>query len=161
LASHWHLAIFLLADLVDKLDDLNMSLPANRATRKTTDFAATLRVRSAFTVSDLGRCSRFSNNEDLSFSQSPAFHHAVNKAALLTEPWTVVLVHSFAHAGEVLVKLMLPRRDSGPMMEIFTMAEARTRLNDCIQALWLVGRKSDMALRAAKVLLEAVDQEVT
>lgn len=161
LASHWHLAIFLLADLVDKLDDLNMSLPANRATRKTTDFAATLRVRSAFTVSDLGRCSRFSNNESLSFSQSPAFHHAVNKAALLTEPWTVVLVHSFAHAGEVLVKLMLPRRDGGPMMEIFTMAEARSRLNDCIQALWLVGRKSDMALRVAKVLQEAVDQGVT
>ncbi|KAK4942346.1 hypothetical protein LTR10_017953 [Elasticomyces elasticus] len=160
LASHWHLAIFLLADLVEKLDDLNMSLPANRTARQTTEFAALLRVHSASTVSDLGRCCQFRNNEDLSFSQSPFFHHAVNKAALLTEPWTVVLVRSFAYAGEHLLKFVLPRRGPAPMVDIYNMVEARKRLNDCIQALWLLGRKSDMALCAAKLLQEAADQGV-
>ncbi|KAH0841935.1 C6 transcription factor AlcR [Fonsecaea pedrosoi] len=157
LASHWHLAILILADLIEKLDDSNMTLPANRTARQTTEFSAALRFRSVYAVSDLGRCSRFSN-EDLSFSQSPDFHHAVNKAALLTEPWTVVLVRSFAQAGEVLVKLVLSRREPGLFMDTNHLSEARSRLNDCIEALWLLGRKSDMALSAAKILQEAVNQ---
>ncbi|RMD39174.1 hypothetical protein DV735_g5955, partial [Chaetothyriales sp. CBS 134920] len=155
LASHWHLGILILSDLIEKLDDSNMTLPANRTARQTTEFSTTLRLRSVYAISDLGRCSRFSN-EDLSFSQSPDFHHAVNKAALLTEPWTVVLVRSFAHAGEALVKLVLSRPQPGLFMDSNRLSEARIRLNDCIEALWLLGRKSDMALSAAKVLQEAV-----
>ncbi|KIX92488.1 uncharacterized protein Z520_11808 [Fonsecaea multimorphosa CBS 102226] len=157
LASHWHLAVLILSDLIEKLDDSNMTLPANRTARQTTEFSAAVRFRSVYAVSDLGRCSRF-GNEDLSFSQSPDFHHAVNKAALLTEPWTVVLVRSFAHAGEVLVKLVLSRREPGLFMDTNHLSEARSRLNDCIEALWLLGRKSDMALSAAKILQEAVNQ---
>ncbi|ETI26883.1 hypothetical protein G647_09982 [Cladophialophora carrionii CBS 160.54] len=157
LASHWHLAILLLADLVEKMDELHMTLQANRTTRQTTDFAQALRLHSVYAVSDLGRCSRLSD-EDHSFSQSPDFHHAVNKAALLTEPWTVVLVRSFAHAGEVLVELVLSKRATGFFMDAVNLAEARSRLDDCIEALWLIGRKSDMALSAAKILQEAVDQ---
>ena len=154
LASHWHLAIILLADLIEKMDDLNMT--ANRDIRRTTDFAQTLRLRSVYSVSDLGRCSRF--GEDLSFSKSNDFHHAVNKAPLLTEPWTVILVRAFAHAGEVLVKLVLSRRGAGYLMDAINLAEARSRLDDCIEALWLLSRKSDMALSAAKILQEIVDQ---
>ncbi len=157
LASHWHLAILLLADLVDKLDDLQLTSPANRTTRQATDFAATLRMRSVYAVSDLGRCSRL-GTEDLSFSRSSEFHHAVNKAALLTEPWTVVLVRSFAYAGEVLVKVVLSRRGTGLFMDAINLAEARSRLDDCIEGLWLLGRKSDMALRAAQILHDAVNQ---
>lgn len=157
LASHWHLAILILADLIERLDEANMTLPANRTTRQTTEFCTALRFRSVYAVADLGRCSRY-GSEDLSFSQSPDFHHAVNKAALLTEPWTVVLVRAFAHAGEVLVKLVLSQREPGLFMDAENIAEARTRLNDCIEALWLLGRKSDMALSAAKVLSEAVNQ---
>ncbi|KAJ9606216.1 hypothetical protein H2200_009177 [Cladophialophora chaetospira] len=156
LASHWNLAILLLADLVEKLDDLGMTLPANRNIRQATEFAETLRMRSVYAVSDLGRCSRLSS-EDLSFSQSSEFHHAVNKAALLTEPWTVVLVRAFAHAGEVLVKVVLSRRGTGLLMDAINLAEARSRLDDCIEALWLLSRKSDMALQAAKILQGAVD----
>ncbi|RMZ82697.1 hypothetical protein DV738_g1457, partial [Chaetothyriales sp. CBS 135597] len=95
LASHWHLGILILSDLIEKLDDSNMTLPANRTARQTTEFSTTLRFRSVYAISDLGRCSRF-GKEDLSFSQSPDFHHAVNKAALLTEPWTVVLSPDFS-----------------------------------------------------------------
>jgi hypothetical protein len=157
LASHWHLAILLLADLVEKMDDLNMTMQANRTTRQTTEFAQTLRLHSVYAVSDLGRCSRLSDEEH-SFSQSPDFHHAVNKAALLTEPWTVVLVRAFAHAGEVLVELVQSRRGTGFFMDAVNLAEARSRLDDCIEALWLLGRKSDMALSAAKILQAAVDQ---
>lgn len=158
LASHWHLAILLFSDLVEKLDDLSMTSPANRSTRQATEFAATLRTRSVCVVSDLGRCSR--SSEDLSFTQSPDFHHAVNKAALLTEPWTVVLVRSFAYAGEVLAKLVLSDQKAGLLTEAINLTEARSRLHDCIEALWLLSRKSDMALCAAKILQEAVYQGV-
>jgi hypothetical protein len=155
-ASHWNLAIILFADLLEKLDDLNMSVPANRAARQTTDFAQTLRLRAVYVQSDFGRCSRWT--EDLSFAKSPDFHHAVNKAALLTEPWTVVLVRAFALSGETLVKLVMSRRGAGFLMDAVNLAEARGRLDDCIEALWLLGRKSDMSLQAAKILQETVDQ---
>lgn len=157
LASHWHLAILILADLIEKLDDSYMTLPANRTTRRATKFTTALRFRSVYAVSDLSRCSRY-GTEDLSFAQSPDFHHAVNKAALLTEPWTVVLVRSFAHAGEVLVKLVLSQGEPGLFVDADNLAKVRSRLTDCIEALWLLGRKSDMALGAAKILQEAVDQ---
>jgi hypothetical protein len=157
LASHWHLAILILADLIEKLDGSYMTLPANRTTRCTTKFTTALRFRSVYAVSDLSRCSRY-GTEDLSFAQSPDFHHAVNKAALLTEPWTVVLVRSFAHAGEVLVKLVLSQGEPGLFVDADNLAKVRSRLTDCIEALWLLGRKSDMALGAAKILQEAVDQ---
>jgi hypothetical protein len=166
LASHWHLAILLLADLVEKMDHLNLTVQANRTTRQTTDFTQMLRLHSVYAVSDLGRCSRLSVSGDedhhhhhhhhhSSFSQSPDFHHAVNKAALLTEPWTVVLVRAFAHAGEVLVDLLQSRRATGFFMDTVNLAEARSRLHDCIEALWLLGRKSDMSLSAAKILQAA------
>jgi hypothetical protein len=156
LASHWNLAILLLADLVEKMDDLGVTREADRATRQATEFTAMLRTRCVCIMSDLGRCSR--SSEELSFSQSPDFHHAVNKAALLTEPWTVVLVRSFAYAGEVLAKVILSDQRTGLLADTITLTDARTRLNDCIEALWLLSRKSDMALSAAKILQEAVYQ---
>ncbi|RMZ77996.1 hypothetical protein DV737_g4113, partial [Chaetothyriales sp. CBS 132003] len=136
LACHWHFAVLLVADLIDKLDEGYMTTASNRLTRKTAEFASALRFRSVYAISDISRCSRY--NEELSFSQSPDFHHAVNRAALLTEPWTLILVRCFSHAGEVLVKVVLSQQQPGLFTITDDLAQARTRLDDCIQALRLL-----------------------
>jgi hypothetical protein len=153
LAGHWNLAMLILSDLIDKLDNMHVTMLLNRCKRESLEFTRTLRMQAAFAVSDLGRNSQ-SGNQESSFSQAPDFHHAVNKAALLTEPWTMVLVRSFGHAGAILAGQVLSR---GEPVATCKSLEARKRLQYCIDALWLLGKKSDMAMCAAQVLLQAVN----
>lgn len=152
LAGHWNLAVIIVSDLIQQLDDANMTLPFNRCRRKSSICTQTLRLGAAFAVSQLGRNSHY-GNEDLSFSQTPDFHHAVNKAALLTEPWTMVLVRSFGYAGAALANQVF----SSQAPDTLASMQARKGLQHCIDALWLLGKKSDMAMCAAQVLRQAVD----
>lgn len=148
LAGHWNLAVMILSETVQKLDERGLTLSSNRRSRNAIGFTTALYNRAACAVSDLGRCSRY-GDEDLTFSHSPAFHHAVNKAALLTEPWTAVLVRSFSYAGAFLTNQVSIANSAADGIA------ARERLQCCIEALWVLGKKSDMALYAAKVLLQA------
>lgn len=152
LAGHWNLAVLILADVLQKLDDMHLSTPEGRHRREAVGFTNILRTRAAFVISNIGRCSQY-GDQDLTFSQSPDFHHAVNKAALLTEPWTTVLVRAFGYAGKFLASQVLSHLGSSSTMEMCGM---RQRLQYCIDALWLLGKKSDMALCAAQFLLQAV-----
>ncbi|KAK4902647.1 hypothetical protein LTR27_000585 [Elasticomyces elasticus] len=152
LAGHWSLAVFILADLIEKLDGTGRTTPSNRCSRQSLNIIGTLRAGSAFTVSELGRCSQ-SADDELSFAKSPNFHHAVNKAALLTEPWTMVLVRSFGYAGAFWARKAAP--ESEPVYSDMGSCMARERLHHCINALSLLGRKSDMARYAAQVLQQA------
>ena len=156
LAGHWNLAVLILSDLIQKMDDAHRTMPCYRRSRESIDFTGTLRGRAVFAISELGRCSRYSS-EDLTFSLSPDFHHAVNKAALLTEPWTMVLVRSFGYAGAFLAKQVTSEVEPAFPVATGGSIEARERLQYCIDALWLIGKKSDMALCAAKVLQQAVE----
>jgi hypothetical protein len=156
LAGHWNLAVLIVSDLIKQLDDASMTMLFNRCRRQSEEFTRTLRLVAAFAVSDLGRNSHY-GNEDLSFSQAPDFHHAVNKAALLTEPWTMVLVRSFGYAGAALAGEVLSPQKPDPLAATGRSMEARKRLQHCIDALWLLGKKSDMAMCAAQVLRQAVD----
>lgn len=146
LAGHWHLAVFALADAIDDIDRAGLSSTHHRRLRQVSGFTTKLRSQSAFTVSELGRCSRLSY-KDSSFSHSNEFHFAVNKVALLTEPWTAVLVQSFGRAGEILAGKLLQDRSS----------DARQQLLCCIDALWILGKKSDVALQAGQVLMRSMN----
>ncbi|KAK0785689.1 hypothetical protein LTR59_010933 [Friedmanniomyces endolithicus] len=155
LAGHWHLAVLILADLIEKLDDdAQRTILCNSHKRQSTGCAGTLRSNSAYAVSELGRWARY-DDDDSSFSRSPGFHHAVNKAALLTEPWTMVLVRSFGYAGAVWAK-----QAASESRFVFTATTncatgARERLQYCIDALSLLGKKSAMAMCAAQALRQA------
>lgn len=149
LAGHWNLAVIIVADLIKQLDDAKMTMTFNRGRRTTEEFTQTLRLGAAFAVSDLGRNSHY-GTEELSFSQGPDFHHAVNKAALLTEPWTMVLVRSFGYAGAALASQVWAPRAHNALA-------AKEGLQHCIDALWLLGKKSDMAMCAAQVLRQVVN----
>ncbi|KAF2632929.1 hypothetical protein BU25DRAFT_470993 [Macroventuria anomochaeta] len=156
LTGHWHLATLLLADLIEIVDDSEFGLETQQMLRTSTDFVACFRKSNCQALSDLARCS--CPRENASFAQSRDFHFAVNQGALLTEPWTAVLIRAFAKAGVVLL-------ETGHMLPSFSVdgssgaEEAFQRAEDCVQALWYLGRKSDMALSAAKILGDALKQK--
>lgn len=153
LTGHWHLATLLLADLIEIVDVSNFGVEIQQMLRASTDFVACFRRTNCHALSDLARYSR--PHEDASFARSSEFHFAVNEGALLTEPWTAVLIRAFAKAGVVLLESehMLPSfsANRGSQAE-----EAFRRADDCVQALWYLGRKSDVALSAAKTLGDAL-----
>jgi len=153
LAGHWHLAGLLLADLIEEIDELEAGTENHRITRSQKKLVENLRLHNAFAISDLGRCS--CPNPDTSFSRANEFHSAVNEGALLTEPWTEVLIQSFSKACSVLLKMFPQSGCEEVDWELY-----KTRSESCVKALWYLGRKSDIALLASNVLSGALKQKV-
>lgn len=156
LTGHWHLATLLLADLVEIVDDSDFGLETQQMLRTSTEFVACYRRSNCRALAALARCS--CPREDASFAQSRDFHFAVNEGALLTEPWTAVLIRAFAKAGVVLL-------ETDSLLSTFSVdcdieaEKAFREADDCVQALWYLGRKSDMALTAARILGDALKQK--
>lgn len=156
LTGHWHLATLLLADLIEMVDDSDFGLETQQILRTSTEFVACYRRSNCRALADLARSS--CPREDASFAQSRDFHFAVNEGALLTEPWTAVLIRAFAKAAVVLL-------ETDCLLSSFSIAcdtepeKAFREAEDCVQALWYLGRKSDMALSAARILGGALKQK--
>ena len=153
LAGHWHLATLLLADIIEIVDDSNFGLETQQMLRASTDFVACFRKSNCRALSNLARCS--SPKEDGTPAQLRGFHYAVKEGALLTEPWTAVLIRAFAKAAVVLLENEQTLSTNGCTQG----EEAFRRADDCVQALWYLGRKSDVALLAANILGEALKQK--
>jgi hypothetical protein len=151
LAGHWHLATFLLSDLLSTIDTTNLSSQNERTLRQSSNLVATLRRQNALAVADLSLASIHSvKNKET----AEDFHFALSQAALLTEPWTVVFVRSLCRAGYILVQIAA----SDPIEEERDHAIRRCR--DCIEGLWYLGRKSDMAFLAARYLSDMLDEAI-
>lgn len=152
LAGHWHLATLLLADLIEIIDDSETGDDAARKQRASSKFVAYFREYNCRILSEMA--GRACPREDSTFSQSRDFHFALNQGALLTEPWTAVLIRAFAKAGAILLEsdATLPLQHPNSHEDTFQRAD------DCVRALWYLGRKSDMALSAAKILGNALKE---
>jgi hypothetical protein len=152
LAGHWHLATLLLADIIEIVDDSNFGLEIQQMHRASTDFVACFRKSNCRALSDLAQCS--SPRENGTTAQLRGFHFAVQDGALLSEPWTAVLIRAFAKAAVVLLENDQIVSANGRIQA----EEALLRADDCVQALWYLGRKSDVALSAANILGEALNR---
>jgi hypothetical protein len=153
LSGHWYLATLLLADLIEIVDVSEIGVDSRRTRRTSTGFVASFRKANCQIVSELA--SRACPRDDASFSQSREFHFAVNQGSLLTEPWTAVLIRVFAKAGVLLL-------EAESMLQLNSTTDTEDdfkRADDCIRALWYLGRKSDMALSAAKILGNALREK--
>jgi hypothetical protein len=148
--GHWHLATLLLSDLMEAVDDSGLGTEEARELRNSSHLVAHMRGSNCGVLSDLARCA--CPREDASFSRSGDFHFAVNEGALLTEPWTAVMIRAFAKAGVLLLE------SDALLSSYLDQEDAFRRADDCIKALWFLGRKSDMALSAARILGEALKQ---
>ncbi|QDS77403.1 hypothetical protein FKW77_006264 [Venturia effusa] len=151
LTGHWHLGVLLLADMIQTIDEGRIGLETHRRGRECSGAIRSLRLQSANALADLARCS--CPREDSSFPDANEFHFVVNKGAILTEPWTQVLIRVFSKAGAFLcaeaanIKFGIVPADS--------CREALRRSEHCVEALWYLGRKSDVAFLVANVLEKA------
>ncbi|KIX00755.1 uncharacterized protein Z518_09820 [Rhinocladiella mackenziei CBS 650.93] len=157
LAGHWQLGVILFADVVEEMDAANLSELPQREMRRVSNFSWGMRINSAITISELCRCSL--HGPALSFPTAREFTYPVNQVALLSEPWTVVLIQSFSRAGYVFVsQLNSPEKRSS---NAWTSWEeevnlAKVRCGYCIEGLVNLGNKSDMAYLAATFLKDCL-----
>lgn len=157
--AHWHLAVLMLADLIELIDERSLAMEDNSQIRINTLLAKRIRKHSAEGLSDLARIATPpSRNASLGVPQMPEFHSAVNEATLLTEPWTMILIRAFTKAFVIL----LNEADEALYVSVPTPESTdhnyeryMTRAEDCRKGLWLLGKKSDMARDLAEKLLLA------
>jgi len=157
LAGHWHLGALLLADVIDELDSSGLGGEEHSAKRRIATLSSDLRKKNAISISNLCRCSL--DGPSLSFSNSREFAYPVNQVALLSEPWTVVLVQSFSRAGYVFLDQLSKRanlKSNSRVSPADERALMRSRCEACIDGLNNLGNKSDMAYLAAKLLTDAL-----
>jgi hypothetical protein len=160
LAGHWHLAAMLLADTVESIDQAGIGMARSRESRHAMNLVSTLRRENAMAVGSLARCS-LARQDRSSFAKLHQFHDSVNEGAFLTEPWTVVLVRSFTTAGFILLRDV----DTSPHAAVRSSVDdpsetSRRQCAFCIDALWCLGRKSDMAFLAARALSNGLDRRL-
>jgi hypothetical protein len=150
LSGHWHLAALLLGDLIEVVDLSGSGVEEAHTRRESANFVAHFRKENCQVVSDIAE--RACPRADGTFSQSRHFHFALNQGSILTEPWTAVLIRVFAKAGVILLEAdtMLPSEIRNEDEDDFRRAD------QCVRALWYLGRKSDMALSAANILGSAL-----
>jgi hypothetical protein len=143
LDGHWHLAAMLLADVLETVDRGRLGSDVERESRNSSNLITKLRRENAFAVGALARSS-LRGKESIVRGD---FHDSLTEVAFLTEPWTVVLIHSFAKAGYISVEGMDVSNEQDSLPEFF-----RQNCEFCISALQYLGRKSDMATLVARDL---------
>lgn len=154
LTSHWNLACYLMADLIEELDRSGETDERHSAIRKSCSLLFHIRRQSAFEMGDLGRVGRV--RQGCSFSQMNEFHPTVNDGALLTEPWTEIMIRSFARISVQFLTWLgeIGQQLTGDHVSLNIWAPGDlgrlySSLADCVEALLDLGRKSDMAFLLA------------
>ena len=155
LAGHWHLGSLLAANCILQIDDSSLSLSLQRSLRRSSALVLELKRTSVNAISDLAQVSCSSTSQ--SFRGSDDFHFAFGQSALLTEPWTQVLMHALEKACSIFLAWLSCRADAtDPLYEWVyqetNYSELCARASYCISALQLIGRKSDAASMTAATL---------
>ncbi|ROW07477.1 hypothetical protein VPNG_07073 [Cytospora leucostoma] len=150
LLGHWLLATLLIVNLIRCVDQQGLGLEGQKRRRTEMGQAHGILKASVRMISDLARASIPRDDEQ---GQLDNFHDAVNEGALLTEPWTMILIRTFSGAAITLLEEMRPRGvEHGVSILYVDDRDNYARCEDCVKALWYLGRKSDMARHVANVL---------
>jgi hypothetical protein len=156
LTAHWHLAALTFVDTLEAIDaTATISYPlcsrANAQARLKTRLVPRLRAHNAYMVSELARVSTpvASALATTESEMQRIMHFAVSAGALLTEPWTDLLVRVFAKAAVALVQEATA--NSGERGKA-----AAVRADHCVRALKYLGKKSD----SARLVGDAVGESV-
>ncbi|KAH9997686.1 hypothetical protein F4779DRAFT_606407 [Xylariaceae sp. FL0662B] len=161
--AHWHLAALILADLIESVDNNGLGNHEERQERLGATTVNTIRRASAGELADLARITTPPDSGGKQMGnpaspQLPDFHSAVNQGAILTEPWTMILIRAFSKAfiwrlGSVEIwqrnRALLGHGHQN-------CQESLAQCVDYVRALWYLGRKSDMARSVAEALSKAL-----
>ncbi|KAL4997430.1 regulatory protein alcR [Aspergillus recurvatus] len=153
LDGHWHLAAMLLADVLESIDrDTYSDIDHTHLVTK-------LRLDNALAVSALARSSLRGQEQypDKAPQMYRHFHDSLTEVAFLVEPWTVVLIHSFAKAAYILLDCL---EGDGQQSALAGYLQLQQNCNYCIRALQYLGRKSDMAALVARDLEKGLSGKV-
>ncbi|EXJ92370.1 hypothetical protein A1O3_00920 [Capronia epimyces CBS 606.96] len=149
LLGHWHLGAFLLSDCLEQIDQHHKGDTLYGELRQSCRLVFEIRKTSAFQVAELCRVGR--PRHDSSFHQSRDFHTTLSDGAILTEPWTEILIRCFARSADRFLR-WLSDCQSGPLPPWVGPDDGETLYKhcvNCIGGLFDLGRKSDMAYLAA------------
>lgn len=151
LFGHWLLATLLVAELVEVVDARSMGGEVETRRRAEEGTVAGIRRDTVRLVAALAKASTPQHDEIMGAGELDNFHHAVSEGALLTEPWTMILLRTFSKTAILLLEESenVAQTRAGGLEENTRRLE---RCEDCIKALWYLGRKSDMAREVSQVL---------
>lgn len=162
ISAHWHLAVLLLIELIEVVDEDDQGTAEGKQMRASRRTLGRMREVSLRELSDLGRMSlppSETNRPPLSMlgdsGMQPEIHHAISEATILSEPWTIILIRAFSRVAAMLMKEVNDARNFGTV-PVFNESEGLRRAEDCIKTLFYLGRKSDMARRVADKLSDAM-----
>ncbi|EXK43091.1 hypothetical protein FOMG_05767 [Fusarium oxysporum f. sp. melonis 26406] len=160
ISAHWNLGALMLADLIEYVDENELGEATASQSRLASKMVTRIREASARELSDLAKVSTPSRNlTNMTAPQMTHFHHAVNEATILTEPWTIILIRAFAKAAMILIHEANDFLEFGlttPANTGHDFQESMRRAQDCVKGLWILGKKSDMARRSADTLVTAM-----
>ncbi|KAF4454016.1 hypothetical protein F53441_3400 [Fusarium austroafricanum] len=160
ISAHWNLAALMLADLIEYVDENELGEATASHGRLTSKMVTRIREASARELSDLAKVSTPDQSlTSMTAPQMSHFHHAVNEATILTEPWTIILIRAFAKAAMILIHEANDFLEYGlttPANTGHDFQESMRRAQDCVKGLWILGKKSDMARRSADTLVSAM-----
>jgi hypothetical protein len=160
ISAHWNLGALMLADLIEYVDENEIGEANASHARLSSKMVTRIRESSAKELSDLAKVSTPNQNlTSLAAPQMSHFHHAVNEATILTEPWTILLIRAFAKATMVFLQEAKDYLECGPAAPanyVNDYQESMRRAQDCIKGLWILGKKSDMARKSADTLAAAM-----
>lgn len=155
LAGHWHLGCLLAANCIESIDNDSLSERLQRSLRRSSNLVMELKKANSNAISDLARVSCASDRQ--TSRDGSAFHSALSETALLTEPWTIVLMQALERACESFLTWLSCRRNVADEQHEWVYhhtdhSDLCSRASSCIDALKLLGRKSDAASLAAAAL---------
>ncbi|KAI8719986.1 hypothetical protein NCS52_00442600 [Fusarium sp. LHS14.1] len=154
----WCLAVMLMADLIDFTDTNEAGEAGARTARIESKITSRMRKSTAVDIAELARltCPASEGWRGGTLTeQLPGYHFAVKSSAILTEPWTVLVIGAFRNAALYHLGTVEDLRQNdwqalGHAPD--EMREAEVQVKHCIDALWLLGRRSDMSYDLAKLL---------
>ncbi|KAF5976137.1 hypothetical protein FBULB1_7075 [Fusarium bulbicola] len=156
ISAHWHLAVLMLADVIEFIDDNDMGLEDAKNKRLATGMVARMRENSILELAGLGNVATIPSYVDAP-PESPEFHPALNDGTILTEPWTMILIRAFSKASVLSLEEAENMRDArGTSTFIIGFKNKLQEAESCIKALCLLGKKSDMAGDLAEALQHAM-----
>ncbi|VUC31014.1 unnamed protein product, partial [Clonostachys rosea] len=169
--SHWHLAVLLLAEMIAFVDKKQLGIEDVRRRRSSANFCKQIAKSSAMEISDIAAVAAPKHGSKLNSGNSDAsqwslppgvqespFHSVVHEGAILTEPWTILIIRSFTKAAAIHLERaeeLWHSRSADPSAGRHEIQDSLDRCEYCMRGLWLLGKKSDMARKAAEILSRA------
>lgn len=156
----WLLGALLLVDLIDFVDKKGLGLEDGQTARRSSNLASAIRKASAVELSDIARVTKSPTAKGgPSWQHLPDLHFAVNEGATLIEPWSMILIRAFTKAAVFHLDAVIAESKQEEWFVLGhqsdELRDSTTHCQNCIEALWFIGRKSQLSRNLAQVLSRA------